>query len=139
MSKFSDKTFIMETLQRYKTFLEDKGMVVYAIGLKGSQNYNLTDDESDIDANVVFIPNFQEMRKNTTYEYEFDTGKVNCHNIYSFAEIVAKGNPQWIEVCNTEYCIGSFEIFNHHMVNPKAQKGMILEKVKQMDKYLNRL
>lgn len=124
------KKKIFDTLQEYKEKLETKGHNVYAIMLKGSQNYNLDDDESDIDANAIIIPTLADLRKNTSYKYEFETGEVTCHNIYSFADIVAKGNPQWIEVCHTEYKIGkSLDMFKHYDLNPSALKGMVMEKV----------
>ena len=120
---------IMEKLQEYKEHIESQGLMVYAIALKGSQNYNLQDDESDIDANVVFIPTLDQLRRNYKTKFTFDTGEVTCHNIYSFASIVAKGNPQWIEVCNTPYIIGDLSYFSKYKINPSALKGMVMEKV----------
>lgn len=126
---------IMETLQKYKEYAEEQGLNVYAIMLKGSQNYNLDDEESDIDANIVFIPTIKQLRENSKYKFTFDTGEVTCHNLYSFAEIVAKGNPQWIEVCHTSYHIGKpLDMFKEYTVNPSALKGMAMEKVKAFDK-----
>lgn len=126
---------IMETLQQYKEHAESQGFNTYSIMLKGSQNYNLHDEESDIDANLVFIPTFSQLRSNKAVKLEFPTGDVTCHNIYSFAEIVAKGNPQWIEVCNTPHHIGeSLEMFQDYRVSPSALKGMMMEKVTAFDK-----
>lgn len=120
---------ILETLQKYKTYAEEQGLIVFAIALKGSQNYNLDDEESDIDANLVFIPSFKDLREDTTYKFTFPEGECTCHNLYSFATIVAKGNPQWIEVCNTKYIIGDLSMFSHFKLNPSALKGMVMEKV----------
>lgn len=126
---------ILQTLQSYKSHIESQGYYVYAIMLKGSQNYNLSDSESDIDANAILIPTPSQLRSDDKPKFKFETGEVTCHNIYSFAEIVAKGNPQWIEVCNTPYHIGnSLEIFKHFKINPSALKGMIMEKVVAFDK-----
>ena len=47
---------VMAQLQQYKEDLEAKGHQVYALMLKGSQNYNLHDSESDVDANAILIP-----------------------------------------------------------------------------------
>lgn len=47
---------IIATLEKFKKHAEENGLNVYSIALKGSQNYNLSDDESDVDANLVFIP-----------------------------------------------------------------------------------
>lgn len=125
---------IMKKLQEYKEHIESQGLTVYAIALKGSQNYNLNDEESDIDANVVFIPTLDQLRKNYKTKFTFDTGEVTCHNIYAFASIVAKGNPQWIEVCNTPYVIGDLSYFSKYKVNPSALKGMFMEKVEAFSK-----
>ena len=46
---------IFKELSNYKKILESKGYNVIYIGLYGSQNYNLDDEESDIDvkANIT--------------------------------------------------------------------------------------
>jgi len=125
---------IIDTLQQYKEHAEAQGLLVYAIALKGSQNYNLSDEESDIDANLVFIPTLSQLRTSETFKFTFETGDVVCHNIYKFVEIVAKGNPQWIEVCQTEYVIGDLSAFRHYSLNPSALKGMMMEKVHAFSK-----
>lgn len=131
---WTDET-IMAQLQEYKEKLEAKGHNVYAIMLKGSQNYGLDDEESDVDANAILIPTLSDLRGNHSYKYEFVEGEVTCHNIYSFAEIVAKGNPQWIEVCHTDYKIGGdISMFEHFELNPSALKGMAMEKVHAFSK-----
>ena len=126
---------VMTQLHQYKSDLESKGHHVYAIMLKGSQNYNLHDSESDVDANAILIPSLSEIRHNKSYKYTYDTGEVTCHNIYSFADIVAKGNPQWSEAVNSKYIIGSsLEMFKKYSINPSALKGMFMEKVHALDK-----
>lgn len=128
------KQEIMSKLAEYKASIESRGHIVFAIALKGSQNYNLSDEESDIDANAVIIPTLSDLRHNKSNKYTFDDGEVTCHNIYSFAEIVAKGNPQFIEVCNTNYIIGDLTIFSGYNINPSALKGMFMEKLHAFDK-----
>ena len=125
---------VMETLTKYKEYAESQGLIVYAIALKGSQNYNLSDEESDVDANLIFIPTLTQLRKDEKFKFEFDTGDVTCHNIYKFAEIVSKGNPQWVEICQTEYVIGDLSLFKDYILNPSALKGMVMEKVHAFDK-----
>lgn len=125
---------IFKTLNRYKVYAESQGLTVYAIALKGSQNYNLHDESSDIDANIVFIPTLAQLRSGEKFKFTFDTGEVTCHNIYQFSEICAKGNPQWIEVCHTPYAIGDLSYFRRYTLNPSALKGMIMEKVTAFSK-----
>lgn len=129
------KQKIFKTLAYYKKEIEDKSYKIYAIMLKGSQNYNLDDEESDIDANAILIPQLHEIGKaRFTKKFTFENGEVTCHDIYTFCEIVAKGNPQWIEVCHTDYKIGGdISFLKKHKINPSALKGMAYEKVKAFD------
>jgi len=124
----------MKALQKFKEVAEENGLNVFAVALKGSQNYNLQDEESDVDANLIFIPTFRQLRKNEKFKFTTEDGDVTCHNIYSFAEIVAKGNPQWVEVCQTEFVIGDLSLFKDYVVNPSALKGMLMEKVHAFSK-----
>lgn len=133
MKKYLDEK-IFDVLKEFKHLAEQKGLIVYAVALKGSQNYNLDDEDSDIDANLVFIPTLKQIRTNETFKFTLPEGEVTCHNIYSFAEIVAKGNPQWVEVCNTDYVIGDLGIFKNYKINPSALKGMMMEKVTAFDR-----
>ena len=129
------KQDIYKALNEFKTLAEEKGLQVFSVALKGSQNYNLDDEESDIDANLVFVPTPSQLRSDATYKLTTAFGECTCHNLYSFASIVAKGNPQWIEVCQTEYKVGdSLDMFKHFRLNPSALKGMFMEKYHQMDK-----
>lgn len=128
------KKQILEKLNEFKTEAEKSGLNVYAVALKGSQNYNLDDEESDIDANLVFIPTLSQIRSKKNYKITKEFGECTCHNIYEFADIVAKGNPQWIEICHTEYIIGDLSIFKDFKINPSALKGMIMEKFVAFDK-----
>jgi len=129
------KEEIFKTLSKYKKHIEEQGYNVYAIMLKGSQNYNLDDEESDIDADAILIPKLHEIdRARCTKKFAFDEGEVVAHDIYTFCEIIAKGNPQWIEVCHTDYKIGrDISFLKDYKVNPSALKGMAFEKVKAFD------
>ena len=53
------KDYIKSVLQKYYNHFASKGLMVHSVALKGSQNYNLDDEESDIDANLVLIPTLQ--------------------------------------------------------------------------------
>lgn len=119
---------IYEVLERMKSEIEAKGHIVFAIALKGSQNYNLHDEESDIDANAILIPTLKDFRDPKKHKFEFPEGEVTAHNIYDFASIVCKGNPQWVETCNSQYYIGDFSLFKNARVDPRALGGMAREK-----------
>ena len=127
---------ILNTLQKYKNELEQDGYKVFYIGLKGSQNYNLDDEYSDIDACAIYLPTLKQLRTKKTTKRVFDTGEVVVHDIYSFSEIVAKGNPQWIEVCHTKYYLGEqLDFLKGFKINPKAVKGMLHQKLDDFERY----
>jgi len=124
--------FLFDRLHDFKRLAERNGLNVVAVALKGSQNYNLHDGESDVDANLVFAPTLRQLRENAKVKLSTDFGEVTCHNLYNFAEVVAKGNPQWVEVCRTEFVVGDLSMFSHMPMNPAAVMGMFKEKVHAM-------
>lgn len=131
---FFKEMVIQSKLEIFNDIAKNNGLIPYAIGLKGSQNYNLEDEESDYDANLVFIPTLAQLRTGDKYSFKTEFGEVTCHNIYKFAEICQKGNPQWMEVVNTGFKIGSFDVFKKYNLSPQALKGMLMEKVHSFDK-----
>lgn len=131
----TDRRDIFRALNAFKEEAEKRGLKVYSVMLKGSQNYNLDDEESDIDANLIFIPTLAQIRTNQSYKITNSYGECTCHNIYSFASILAKGNPQWVEVVHTDFKIGNdLELFKSYKLNPSALKGMLMEKVTAFSK-----
>jgi len=125
---------IMPVLEKYKKFLEDKGFDVYAVTLKGSQNYNLADEESDVDATAIILPTLEQLIKGEKFskKYKFDEGELLINDIYTFSKLLEKGNHSWIEMVNSRYMIGDLSIFKDCVSNPKALKGMMLEKRKAL-------
>ena len=126
------RKYLMARLNDFKVLAEQNGLNVLAVALKGSQNYNLEDDASDVDANLVFAPTLRQMRDNIKVKLSLPFGEVTCHNLYNFAEVVAKGNPQWVEVCRTEFVVGDLSMFSHMEMNPGAVMGMFNEKLHAM-------
>ena len=126
----------MKTLQSYKDYIEARGYTVMSIVQKGSQNYNLDSETSDIDANAVLLPNtVKELKYGIAKKFSFAQGEVVCHDLYSFSEIVIKGNPQFIEILHTPYQIGkTLDFLKHCKVNPAALKGIAYEKAKYLEK-----
>ncbi len=121
---------IMEGLLAFKEEAQKRGFNVYAIALKGSQNYNLDDEDSDIDANIVYLPTLAQIRQPESLKITLPIGECTLHSIYEFVNILSKGNPQFIELVHTEYILGDLSIFKDFKLNPSALKGMMLEKVK---------
>jgi len=123
------RNWLFDCLRQFKAEAEKNGLHVLAVALKGSQNYNLHDEASDVDANLVFAPTLRQLRTNATFKFTLPFGEVVCHDVYKFAEVVAKGNPQFVECTRTEFVVGSLEMFAHYPLNPAAVMGMFNEKL----------
>jgi len=96
---FTKKENIMCELKKYEEFLKEKGFNVYAVALKGSQNYNLADSNSDVDATAIVIPSLVQLckRQEITKKYVMDNGEILVNDIFTFSKHATKGNPAWIE------------------------------------------
>lgn len=130
---------IMNTLREYKKELEEKGYNVIYIGLYGSQNYNLDDEQSDIDARAIVIPKLREIieRKTISKDYEFETGKVDVKDLYTYYGVIKKGNFSFIEPFQTKWYIGDETLrtlFSKFKVNYKALAGTMCQKYKNVVK-----
>ena len=128
----SNTEYVMARLNEFKNMATKDGLNVLAVALKGSQNYNLSDAESDVDANLVFAPTLRQLRNSKKVKLTAEFGEVTCHNLYNFAEVVQKGNPQWLECTMTEFAVGDLSMFRHLPLNPGAVMGMFNEKVHAM-------
>lgn len=128
---------IKDQLRQYKRNLEDMGYHVYGVYLKGSQNYNLDDMKSDIDAVAVVIPSLKQLckRESLSKKYVMEQGEVLVNDIYTFATHTCKGNSAWVELVHTQYFIGETLWFLAEVqVNPKSVYGQMCEKVKALTK-----
>lgn len=125
------------TLNKYKKDLESKGYDVIYISIYGSQNYNLDDEYSDIDAKAVVIPTVKQLvRKETISKiYDYDTGQVDVKDIITFMENMGKGNPSYVESKNSVAFIGCKEfreMLQVYEINDYAVLGQMKDKLKQV-------
>lgn len=132
---------IYKTLNSYKKMLENKGYEVIYIALYGSQNYNLDDELSDIDARAVVLLNIEQLLKREVVSktIDYENGQIDVKDVMSYIEQLNKGNPAYVETANTNYYIGNKEfrnLINGYDFNPKAAIGMMYEKRKAIEKYL---
>lgn len=140
MTKAGDvmnKTTIFKELSNYKKILEEKGYNVIYIGLYGSQNYNLDDEESDIDVKAIILPTLHDIifRKVTSTTIECENGNIDVKDLITFYDVIKKGNFSYIESINTEYSIGDKyikELFSRFEVNKKSILGAMYEKRKAL-------
>lgn len=128
---------LFKKLSNYKKILEDKGYKVIYIGLYGSQNYNLDDDESDIDVKAIIMPSLHDIifRKVTSKTIECEKGNIDVKDLLTFYDVIKKGNFSYIESIQTKYSIGDKYIknlFSQFEVNKKSILGAMYEKRKAL-------
>lgn len=128
---------IFKQLSNYKKILEDRGYDVIYIGLYGSQNYNLDDENSDIDVKAIMMPSLHDIifRKATSTTVECENGNIDVKDLITFYNVIKKGNFSYIESVQTEYSIGDKYIknlFSAIKVNKKSILGAMCEKRKAL-------
>lgn len=132
-----NKTDIFKELTNRKKILEDKGYKVIYIGLYGSQNYNLSDEQSDIDVKAIILPTLQDIifRKVTSTTIECENGNIDVKDLITFYDVIKKGNFSYVEAIDTEYSIGDKyikELFKQFRPNLKSILGAMHEKRKAL-------
>jgi len=132
-----NKNDIFKTLANYKKTLEEKGYKVIYIGLYGSQNYNVDDELSDIDAKAIILPTLHDIifRKVTSKVIECENGTIDVKDLITFYDVIKKGNFSYIESMDTEYSIGDKYIkalFKQFRPNLKSILGAMYEKRKAL-------
>lgn len=128
---------IFKTLSSYKKKLEEQGYKVIYIGLYGSQNYNVDDEFSDIDAKAIILPSLHDIifRKVTSKTIECENGAIDVKDLITFYDVIKKGNFSYIESIDTEYSIGDKymkELFKQFRPNLKSILGAMYEKRKAL-------
>lgn len=132
-----NKDEIFKELVNRKKILENKGYKVIYIGLYGSQNYNLDDEESDIDVKAIVLPNLQDIirRKAVSTTIECENGNIDVKDLITFYDVIKKGNFSYIEAIDTNYSIGDKyikELFSRFRPNKKSILGAMYEKRKAL-------
>lgn len=128
---------LFKELANYKKLLENKGYKVLYIGLYGSQNYNVDDELSDIDAKAIILPTLHDIifRKVTSKTIECEHGNIDVKDLITFYDVIKKGNFSYIEAIDTEYSIGDKyikELFKQFRPNLKSIIGAMHEKRKAL-------
>lgn len=131
------KQKIFKVLGEYKKILEEKGYKVLYVGLYGSQNYNVDDELSDIDAKAIVLPTLTDIihRKVISTTYECENGAIDVKDLITFYDVIKKGNFSYIESIDTEYSIGDKtlkEMLKVFRPNLKSILGAMHEKRKAL-------
>lgn len=128
---------IFKKLSEYKKILEQKGYTVIYVGLYGSQNYNVDDEYSDVDAKAIILPTLHDIifRKVTSTTIECENGAIDVKDLITFYDVIKKGNFSYVEAIDTEYSIGDKyikELFKQIRPNLKSVLGAMYEKRKAL-------
>ena len=121
--------------------LVDAGYNVIYVGLYGSQNYGLSSIESDVDLIAVVDRSISSIIKGESIsrEIKYDNGHTVVKDLISFAKLLQKGAPNYVECSHSNYWKGD-ELFKcvigDSVYSLKAIKGMFhsyASKVKNLD------
>lgn len=100
-----------EILKRIEEHNEEVNITdtgVFLTALNGSQNYGLSDDKSDIDTNLFYIPSINDIAKNKYISRELhleNEEHCNIKDIREFFKMFKKGNINFVELLFTDYMI----------------------------------
>lgn len=132
-----EKHEIFKELVNRKKSLEELGYIVIYIGLYGSQNYSLDDEESDIDVKAIVLPTLNDIifRNVISKTIEYENGTTDIKDLITFYDVIKKGNFSYIESIDTQYSIGDKyikELFSKIRPNKKSLLGAMMEKRKAL-------
>ena len=106
------KEFIFKRLQEDFDTVElmgkNQGFTCIGVFLRGSQNYNLDDEQSDIDSLAVVLPNLDNLIKGYKVSIEHhneDDSHVDIKDIRYFFDSLKKQNPSYLEMMVTDYYV----------------------------------
>ena len=103
---YLDDESIYNRLKQHMGIVEKLGYDVAAIVLKGSQNYGLADENSDIDSVVFVYPSWQEIifGKIISRELEVDRHEIiNIKDVRTILKLFTKPNPVNAELLYSKY------------------------------------
>lgn len=104
----SDVKIMNRLKENYKT-VEDMGYEIVGIFLQGSQNYNLSYENSDIDCKVIILPRFDDFILNkkpvsTTHVLE-NNEHIDLKDLRLMFDCFKKQNINFVEILFTKYRI----------------------------------
>ena len=104
----------METMKRVREHYEIAKSIfpedlIVGVFLYGSQNYNMGDEQSDVDTKVLVVPSLADVvcaRRPVAFEHHCDNGEhINFVDIREFVHQILKQNPNSLETLFTEYFV----------------------------------
>ena len=83
--------------------------LIVGVFLYGSQNYNMADEQSDVDTKVLIVPSLADVvcaRRPVAFEHHCDNGEhINFVDIREFVHQLLKQNPNTLELLFTDYYV----------------------------------
>lgn len=109
------------------------------MGVYGSQNYNLSNENSDVDLRAIVIPDFETMakRQKISKKLQYEYGDIDLKDLWTYYQSLSKGNPSFIEPLRSKFYRGDpylREIFAKARVNRWALVGMGFQKWEKLNK-----
>ena len=86
----------------------NQGFTCIGVFLRGSQNYNLDDEHSDIDSLAIVLPNLDNLIKGYKPSIEHhneDDSHIDIKDIRYFFDSLKKQNPSYLEMMTTDYYV----------------------------------
>lgn len=80
----------------------------FVLCLQGSQNYGMSDENSDIDSKMLLIPSLDDLVLNKpainhTLEMPDNQEHVDCKDVRDYFKIFRKSNINFVEILFTDY------------------------------------
>ena len=88
------------------SYVQDNIGECLGVVLRGSQNYNISDEHSDIDTIAIVIPNFDDYCLNKppiNYTIDFNNGKVEVKDVRLVNSLLKKQNINTLEILFTHF------------------------------------
>lgn len=102
----NDTKKIMKAVKRHHQYLEDQGYHVVFTSLIGSQNYNLADENSDIDTYSFIYPTFDQFAAKVDPEIktiQLDDGQCNIKDVRTALYLLQNTSPNSVEYFTSKY------------------------------------
>lgn len=97
---------IMNAVKQHHKYIEALGYTVVMTSLIGSQNYSLSDEQSDIDTFSLIFPPFEDIanvREPVAGEFEVEDGKCMYKDIRMALNLLKKPSPNSTEIFASNY------------------------------------
>ena len=101
------KTRVREHYEIAKTVVPEE--LIVGCFLYGSQNYNMADENSDVDTRVLVVPSLADVvcaRRPLSFEHHCENGEhINFVDVREFVHQLLKQNPNSLEILFTDYFV----------------------------------